>query len=306
MLTMAIPLSGEQFEISAGEYHATVTELGAGLRELHHRGRPLIAGYDPDDLPPAAAGQLLAPWPNRVDGGRYHFAGQELQLDLSEPPKGNAIHGLTRWDCWTLAEHGTARVRLRHMLSGRAGYPFCLRIEAEYQLHPDEGLRVTVTASNPGTRTAPYGTGSHPYLTAGTPVVDECELTVPVTSWLPVNERGIPMGPPDQVAGTAFDFREARRIETTRLDHAFTDLAPGEDGRTRVRLAGPDGGVLLWAGPGYRWLQVFTGDALDESHRRRALAVEPMTCPPNAFVTGTDLIRIEPDGSVRHTWGISV
>jgi aldose 1-epimerase len=304
MMGMATPLTGEQFEISAGDYRAVVTELGAGVRELRHRGRPVLAGYEADELPPGAAGQLLAPWPNRVEGGRYRFGGQMLQLDLSEPANGNAIHGLTRWSNWVPGARDAGRVLLSHVLHGRSGYPFCLRIEAEYRLHGDDGLRVSVTASNPGTSPAPYGTGAHPYLTAGTPVIDECELTLPAANWLPVTDRGIPAGPPESVEGTGFDFRRPRPIGGTRLDHGFTALEPGQDGRAWVRLAGPHGAVLLWAGPGYRWLQVFTGDPLDEPHRRRALAVEPMTCPPNAFVTGTDLITIEPGGSVRHTWGV--
>ncbi|MBO0825727.1 MAG: aldose epimerase, partial [Actinobacteria bacterium] len=55
----------------------------------------------------------------------------------------------------------------------------------------------------------------------------------------------------------------------------------------------------------YSWLQVFTGDTLGPDARRRAVAIEPMTCPPNAFVTGTDLLRLEPGASVRYQWGIS-
>ena len=94
---MIIPLTGLQYEIEAGPYHATVTELGAGLRELSFRGQPLIAGYEPDELPPAGAGQLLAPWPNRIDGGRYVFGGTAHDLALTEPARGTAIHGLTRW-----------------------------------------------------------------------------------------------------------------------------------------------------------------------------------------------------------------
>ena len=49
---------------------------------------------------------------------------------------------------------------------------------------------------------------------------------------------------------------------------------------------------------------MFTGDTLAPGHRRRAVAVEPMTCPPNAFVTGTDLLILEPGETVTHTWGI--
>ena len=281
-----------------------MTALGAGLRELRHRGRPLVSGYQPDQLPPAGAGQLLAPWPNRVDHGRYSFDGQELQLDLSEPAAGNAIHGLTRWADWVPVTFEPNWVLLRQVLLGHAGYPFCLEIDAEYRVDPRTGLRVQVTARNQGSRRAPYGTGSHPYLTAGTPVVDECELTLPAARWQPADDRGIPHGPPEDVGGTPYDFRSARRLDGIRLDHPFTGLDRGPDGRAWVQLAGPDGGVRLWAGEGYRWLQVFTGDALDDQHRRRALAVEPMTCPPNAFVTGTDLLVLDPGSSVRLSWGV--
>src|SRR5215472_2705196 len=301
-----IPLTGAQYEIAAGDYEAVVTELGAGLRELRYRGQPVITTYGADELPPAGAGQLLVPWPNRVDGGRYRYAGASYQLDLSEPGAGNAIHGLTRWVPWSATREGSHDVSLRVVQLGRSGYPFCLEIEAEYQLSGDGGLQVKVTARNVGSRPAPYGTGSHPYLTAGTPVVDECELSLPAARWLPAGERGIPAGPPRDVTGTEFDFRSARAIGETRLDHALTALDRDAGGRAWARLRGGGSEVVLWAGPGYHWLQVFTGDALDPARRRRALAVEPMTCPPNALVTGTDLLTLDPGDAVTHTWGIQV
>jgi aldose 1-epimerase len=301
-----IPLTGAQYEIAAGGYQAVATELGAGLRELRYAGRPVIAGYQPGELPPGAAGQLLVPWPNRIDGGRYTVAGTEYQLDLSEPKAGNAIHGLGRWATWHAVRHDQHGVALRLTLLGRAGYPHCLEIVVEYQLSGSTGLQVSVTARNAGAQPAPYGTGSHPYLTAGAPTVDECELALPVTRWLPADERGIPAGPAQDIAGGALDFRAARRIGAARLDHAFTGLDRDEAGRAWARLASGETEVAIWAGPGYRWLQVFTGDTLDDAHRRRAVAIEPMTCPPNAFAAGTDLIMLAPDEAVTHTWGIQV
>jgi aldose 1-epimerase len=300
----SIPLTGAQYEISAGPYHAAVTELGAGLRQLTYRGRPVISGYEPDELPPAAAGQLLAPWPNRIDGGRYSFAGMTCQLDLSEPAQGNAIHGLTRWAGWRARRHDADSVQLSHLLPGSPGYPFCVDLTAEYRLSAGEGLQVTITARNAGTRPAPYGTGSHPYLTAGTPAIDDCELMLPAAQWLPPGPRGIPAASPQDVSGTPYDFRTARTIGGLRLDHAFTGLARDASGRAWAQLSTAGAQVWFWAGPGYRWLQVFTGDPLDPPHRRRALAVEPMTCPPNAFVTGHDLITLPPGGAARHAWGI--
>ncbi len=302
---MTIALTGLQYEIDAGDYRATVTELGAGLRELAFRGQPVIAGYDADELPPAGAGQLLAPWPNRVDGGRYVFDGTEQQLALTEPARDTAIHGLTRWMPWTVVSHEASAVRLRNAPHGQQGYPFALEIEAEYRLESGTGLHVAITARNRGSHAAPYGTGQHPYLTVTTPSVDDWELTLPAGSWLPLDERGIPSGPAESVEGTPYDFRKARLIGTTQLDTALTGLSRDSGGRAWAQLTDGHAGVALWAGRGYRWLQVFTGDSLGPELRRKAVAIEPMTCPPNAFVTGDDLLVLPPGEAVTHTWGIT-
>ncbi len=304
MRESAVPLTGAQHEIVAGDYRATVTELGAGLRTLSHNGRPVITGYDSDEVPPAGAGQLLAPWPNRVDHGKYSFGGRSYQLDISEPAHDNAIHGLTRFATWSLSTRAPDYVELGLRLLGRPGYPFSLELSARYRLTAETGLEVTVTARNAGNRPAPFGTGSHPYLRAGAGSVDDWQLQLPAARWQPADDRGIPTGRPQEVAGSQYDFRERRSIGSTSLDTAFTGLYTGEDGRAWARLTGPDAEVALWAGPGYRWLQVFTGDPLGPEARRRALAIEPMTCPPNAFITGTDLLTIEPGGNIRQQWGI--
>jgi aldose 1-epimerase len=302
----AIPLSGAQYEIQAGGYRACVTELGAGLRKLSHEGKTLITEFEPNALPPHGSGQLLAPWPNRIDGGRYEFGGAAFQLELTEPARGNAIHGLTRWANWKPVAHISDEITLSHLLLGRPGYPFCLELSVNYRLGPAEGLQVSVTATNVGALPAPYGTGCHPYLTTGAPVVDGCELEMPAAQWLPTDDRGIPSGPPKDVTGSVFDFRARRQIADTRLDHALTGLARDETGRAWSFLADDTIRLGLWTGPGYDWLQVFTGDALGPRDRRRALAIEPMTCPPNSFVTGDDLLTLAPADSVTHTWGISV
>lgn len=299
-----VPVTGLQFALSAGDYRAVVTGLGAGLRELTYRERPVVAGYPADELPPAGAGQLLAPWPNRIADGRYRFDGQAHQLDLNEVDRRTAIHGLTRWERWTPVRCQDDSVLLRHEPHGRPGYPFCVAIDVEYRLLPEAGLRVSVTAGNLGTRAAPYGTGQHPYLTVGAPTVDECELQLPAARWLPADGRGLPSGATRQVAGTPLDFRDSRPIGTIELDHAFTDLARDRDGRTWARLRWRDAAVAVWAAAGYRWLQVFTGDPLPQQRRRKAVAIEPMTCPANAFATGHDLLVLQPGDSVTHSWGV--
>lgn len=301
---MTIPLTGTQYEIEAGDYRAVVTELGAGLRGLEHAGTPLVTTFDADELPPHGTGQLLTPWPNRIDGGKYTFDGAEYRLDISEPARENAIHGLTRWIPWTRTAHERNEVTLRSVPHGQQGYPFAVQVDITYRVDAGSGLHVTVTAANKGSRPAPWGLGQHPYLALATATVDDCELTLPADRWLPVDGRGIPSGPAQDVSGSEYDFRAARKLGDTRLDHAFTGLHRESDGLAWVRLEGGGMRTGMWADAGYHWLQVFTGDPLGPEYRRAALAVEPMTCPPNAFVSGEDLIVLQPKETVSCRWGL--
>jgi aldose 1-epimerase len=299
--------SGEQFEFSADGYRAVVTECGGSLRLLEHDGRPLVQGWPEHDQSASGRGQLLAPWPNRIRDGRYSFDGRDLQLALSEPARGNASHGLVRWAAWTIEELTAHSVSLTYRLMSQPGYPWTVDLHVLHDLSAD-GLTVTVTATNLSGSRAPYALGAHPYLTAGSGRVDDWELTLPAATRLLVDDRMIPTGREDVRDGD-LDFRVARPIRSTRLDTAFTDLARGPDGRVEVSLRDPgaDHGVVLWMDERHTWAQAFTGDELP-ARAREALAVEPMTAPPNAFATGEDLLVLEPAGSdgdeVSASWGI--
>lgn len=304
LIRMTIPLTGTQYEIEAGDYQATVTELGAGLRGLRFGETLLITAFDADQLPPDGMGQLLTPWPNRVDGGRYTFGGEDYHLALSEPPRGNAIHGLTRWVPWTRTTHDRDEVTLRCLPLGQQGYPFGVQVDITYRVAAESGLHVTITATNKGSRPAPWGAGTHPYLSAGTATIDECELELPADRWLPVDDRLIPSGPAQDVTGTGYDLRTARKLAGIKLDTAFTGLHRDSDGLAWVRLTGPERTTAMWMDAANPWLQVFTSDPLPAARRRTAVAVEPMTCPPNAFASGEDLIVLQPKESVTVRWGV--
>lgn len=298
-------VTGEQYEISAGPYRAVITEAGAGLRELTHKGDHLILTHGPDEPPPAAFGQLLIPWPNRVDRGRYEFDGRQYQLDLSEPELGNAIHGLVRWAAWTPQAQRPDAVALRCALHGSTGYPFRLDLRVEYRLDAATGLTVTLVAANPGTRALPYAHGMHPYITVGQPL-DACSIQLPGSLYQPVDDRMIPLGPPKDVAGSEYDLRKARLLGDQKIDIAYTGLERGPDGRARVRLSGGGRCTAFWLDEAQPWLEIYTADQVPAADRRRGLGCEPMTAPPNALASGIDLIRLEPGAEYRGSWGIAV
>ncbi len=300
----AVAPSGGQFEIACGEQRAVVVEVGGGLRVYSAGGRDLLDGYGLQEMCSAGRGQVLIPWPNRVEDGRYEFAGRGHRLALSEPERHCAIHGLVRWAAWRVSDYEPDRVVMEHLLRPQPGYPFSLALRIEYLLS-GEGLLVRTTATNVGSDRCPFGSGAHPYLTVGTSAVDDVILCVPARTVLRVDRRGIPVGP-KPVQDSDHDFRRPRRIGSTRLDHCVTDLERDADGLARIELRRRDDetGVTLWVDASYRYVMLFTGDALPEVDRR-SLAVEPMTCPPNAFRTGESLIALEPGASQVSEWGIS-
>lgn len=299
------PPSGEQIELIWEDHHAVVVSVGAGIRRYDVAGRPVFDGYDADKMCDGARGQTLVPWPNRVKDGQWRWAGEDLQLALTEPAQHNAIHGLVRWLGWTVQSKTGNTATMTCTSYPQPGYPWPIDAQIDYRLDA-EGLQVTTTVVNRGTSPAPLAAGAHPYLTAGTVHVDECELHVPADTWLPTGEQQIPTGS-EPVDGTPYDFRTPRRIGAQKVDYAYTDLHRDERGRCTVRLAAPDGAAsTLWVGPTYDYIEIFTGDALpDPSRRRRGLGVEPMTAPPNAFVSGESLVVLEPEEQWTGEWGIT-
>jgi aldose 1-epimerase len=310
-----VSLGGAEHRLRGGAYEAVVTEVGGGLRLLRHGGAggagdtgagggaDLVRSYPADRVRPRFAGVLLAPWPNRVAGGAYDFDGETHQLPLTEPERSNALHGLVTWDRFELRERTESSVTLADRVVPRTGYPFEVIVEVTYELG-DDGLLTTVRAENTGDRPAPWGTAAHPYLRAGTRVVDECELTVPASEVLEVTpDRLLPVRVV-AVDGTDLDFRTPRVIRDAFVDHAYTGLRADEDGLVRVRLrsSGGAGVECEWDPAVLPWVQVHTADTPEPENDRTGLAVEPMTCAPDAFNTGQDLVVLPPGGSHAAWW----
>jgi aldose 1-epimerase len=300
-----VPPSGEQIELRHGDQHAVVVEVGGGLRSYEAGGRAVLDGYREDELSTGGRGQPLIPWPNRLRDGRYEWEGRTLQLDLSEPAASNAIHGLTRWRNWRATERSDAGVTMRHDLHPSGGYPFALALELRYELD-EAGLSVTALASNVGDAACPYGVGFHPYLRPpGVELVDECTLTLPAAERLIADDRGIPTAH-EEVAGTGYDFRNAPAVGGVVLDDCFTAIDRGPDGLARVTLTGAQGAATtLWFDAAYPFVMVYSGDTLPAPARRHGLAVEPMSCAPNAFQSGDGLARLDPGAEHVARWGLS-
>ena len=162
---------------------------------------------------------------------------------------------------------------------------------------------MTVEATNIGAGELPFGYGAHPYLTVGESTVDEVAVTAPAASYLEVDDRLLPtkISPVD---GTVYDLRRGPVLGSASLDTAMTDLSRDSDGRWRVKLVLGDRYAELWGDETMRWMQIFTGGP----YRDWSIAVEPMTCGPDAFNPGPthgDMKVLAPGETFVGQWGIS-
>ncbi|WP_460463636.1 aldose 1-epimerase family protein [Arthrobacter pigmenti] len=293
--------TGAQHEISRGDARVVVAELAGALRSFQRGEVQLTETYPDGSIPPSGAGILLAPWPNRIADGRWTLDGRQQQLDITEVPRNNAIHGLLRNTGYQLMSRSAAMVQLSAMIFPQHGYPFHAEHRATYELEEDLSLTVTQELVNRSAVEIPFALGAHPFLRIGDVRTEDLTLTVNAGTRLPTNDRLIPTGR-EPVEGS-FDLRDGRKAGGLDLDTCFTDLV-FEQGRCRHGLTAGDGRtVTLWMDEAFGYTQVFVTDKFPG--RAKAVAMEPMTAPANAFNSGDGLRWLEPGGTFRACWGIS-
>lgn len=291
-------VSGTEISLESGDYSARIVTVGAGLARLTRRGKDLIIPHSAHELPPAYLGKTLMPWPNRLAQGTYTWRGTTYRVPVNEPETGNALHGFMCWVDWNVIHADKDSTTLGAFIAPRPGYPWPLEAWVTYALSERRGLTVTLTAKNIGDSPAPYGVSSHPYLSLDGQPADSYELALPARTVLVTDEHMIPQSR-CEAATLGLDFHKPRLIEDTTIDHAFTDLS---DDTWSVVLNTADGSMRVALSCDAPWVQVYTAD--NEDLRRRGVAVEPMTCPPNAFNTGEDLSVLQPDES--HTMSFTI
>ncbi|MGK8360442.1 aldose 1-epimerase family protein [Corynebacterium amycolatum] len=293
----------EFIDIAAGDYVASISQFGGGPRSLEYCGLPLLTDYPKGFNPPLSAGTLLAPWPNRVADGVFIFDGEVHRLDISEPSRANAIHGFVADRIWSVADVDDSSVTLRVEVEPQPGWPWELDMTVRWQVTATDGLSAEYTVHNRSNSECPFGLGWHPYLSALGADFGSCTLRLPVDKNLPLEPiRNLPAGPAVPAETVVPSLREGVSLDGLWLDHCFfaaEETAEGDSPRRReAHLVGPSGkGAALWADDEFRFFQIYTADP----GRREgfpghgsAIAVEPMTCPPDALRSGIGLLRLQP------------
>jgi aldose 1-epimerase len=271
------------YTLRAGEARARVAPAWGANLFCWSDGAAILEPVPLDEVarkPTSYGIPLLLPFPNRVAGGAFTFAGRRYEVD---PPR----HGFVRARPWAVqdcgaSDDGGAWIRCAIDTADfpelAAQYPSTLRAVVSHRLR-DRTLNLHVDATNTGDQVMPFGFGIHPYFRRP----DRGTLEVPAARrWqladsLPTGER-VEVDP-------ATDLREPRPVSDLQLDDIYTDLATGDDGRVRCVLADPDAGqrtVIEADGAMFPHSVIYRAPA-----PRSAICIEPYTCPTDAFNLAT-------------------
>lgn len=275
--------------ISSNEVSAVISTEGAALIGLSVSKLDLIEPNTRDGL---YAGKILAPWPNRIKDGKYSFNKKDYQLPVNEVSKNNSLHGLVANCHWEVILQDQSKVILQHLLNQPDIYPGKLQLQVSYEII-EQGVEISVLSENVGDISAPYGVSIHTYLVAGALVKNnELLLQLPTDQFLEVDaERLLPIKL-QPVTGTNFDFISLKKISDLFIDHAFKYSS---DYPRSISLLNAEGqGAEVIFDEQSNWIQIHTADRDLQADSRMAVAIEPMTCPPDAFNSGIDLVVLEP------------
>jgi aldose 1-epimerase len=294
--------TGEQFAIAHGDQRAVVTEVGATLRTYVKGGLSVIEGFAGEEVPTHARGQVLYPWPNRMGEGEWTFSGRVGRPTIDDVAHATAIHGLVRWRPFRVEAVNQNRCVLSLLLHPTPEYPFLSEISVAYHLG-SLGLTVTTTVTNRDGVPLPFGVGFHPYLAVTTPTIEGSLLEIPAKSYIAVDERQLPTGEILPLVGHQMDFSKRKSLSGHELDVTYTDLVRDDAGLAVATLEDANGGEIdLSVDRNFPYFQVYTGDNLEKGRRRTSVAIEPMTCPPDALRSGKDVVVLEPGQHWAGSW----
>lgn len=262
---------------------------------------------------------------NRIARSRFTLEGREHVVTENEG--GNSLHGgEVGFDraIWTIAAYDRQQATLCHVSpDGDQGYPGTLTVTAIYTLDDDDRLSIEYRA-----------TTDHPTLVnlthhaywnlagEGAGSAMQHEMMIAADHYTPIDDRRIPTGEIRSVAGTAFDFRQAKPIgkdlhppvepqivQGTGYDHNWVvGMQASLEPRQVARVVEPVSGRVLTLRATQPGLQFYSTNFFDGSiigksgrpyHRGDGFALEPQGFPDAPHHEGFPSIRLAPGEAYR-------
>ncbi|GGW38919.1 aldose 1-epimerase [Streptomyces lucensis JCM 4490] len=209
-------------------------------------------------------GALIGRYANRIGGARFPLDGLVYALEPNDGP--NSLHGgdggfdKRVWDSRPLP-HGVRLSRVSE--HGEEGFPGRLEMSAAYTLDASGALHIAYEAVTDAptvinvTNHSYFNLAGHDAGSAG-----GHELRLAASRFTPVDANLIPAGAPQDVSGSRFDFRRARKVGSG-YDHNFVlDKGVTEAAQEVAELHDPASGRTLTVATTEPGLQLYTADHL--------------------------------------------
>lgn len=288
----------EAIVLEAGGTSAGIDPVGGGIAWCRVGGVDVVEPRDAGGAGRFCTGAVLFPWPNRVRAARWVQDGTVRTLDVTEPERGHANHGLVLDAPFRVDAATAGTVRLTAVVGPAPGYPFTLRLAVRYSAD-DGGLAVRYEIANAGEAVAPVAIGAHPYLRVGAVPTERLTVELPVTGMFTLDEALIPAGV-GPLTGEHAALPTGLRLGRRTLNACYVRAA----GRSPARVVAPDGAAVeLEADDDFAYLQVFACDDFPgPGGVARAVAIEPMTTPPDALNSGRGLRWLAPGENWAPGW----
>jgi aldose 1-epimerase len=275
--------------ISFGPLELEIDTLGARITRFSNAGEEVMK-LASDELQ-GFNGMVLAPWPNRIANGKYQIGQDAYQLEINEFNRNNALHGFAYKTEFDIKSHAASDIVLEAKLTEPKGYPFEIHLQIIYKLD-ESGFRCEFLATNNSDQHAPFGIGFHPYF----PVDDRTKISIPANTHILTDKQMIPVS---EEANPNKEFL----FGDVDFDDCFTQLERNNS-IAEIQIESNDRAITLWQDPAFNYVMVYTTsefEALDGPSK--AIAIEPQTCPANAF--NTEVPMLKQRERLQGSWGIS-
>lgn len=254
-------------DLRAADVHAAIApEAGGRLASLVVGGRELLVGAAGRlDRPIGWGCYLMAPWPGRLEDGRFEWRGRTIQLPRTHGR--HAIHGLVWNRPWAIEARAASHASLSCALP--AEWPMGGVVRQVFELTPRS---LVLTASATAGDAMPAALGWHPWFARR-----DRDMAVRVDAGQVLETRGmIPTGGVLPATGN-LDLRAGPILGSRRLDHAYPAVS------SPASIAWPDLRLTLRFEPSPGVVVVHTPAA--------GVCVEPQTAPPNALALPASAAR---------------
>ncbi len=314
------------YTVSNGKMSVSMTDYGCTLTSIllpARKGRmvDVVLGFSTLDgvvRDTCSFGSIVGRFANRIGGASFVLNGVKYELDKNDNGVNTLHGGFDRWEkkVWKAkrikTEHGAGIQFSRRSPDGEQGFPGAMKVTVTYTLSDDNVLTLAYNAV--ADRPTPVNLTNHAYFNLkghnGGSVADQ-KIKLNCSRYLAVDDKLIPTGVLNDVAGTPYDFTHSRLIGEdlgkvgVGYDHCYCVDGYVPDGSLRdiAEVEDPASGRKMLVRSTLPGVQFYTGNYIEGIsgkdgivyHKHGALCLETEDFPDAPNKASFPPVILSPD-----------